>query len=226
MLPWCWLGSSRSLPKRFRVLFRITGLTSVGFPGTIGFVSTELLVDGVIHEVPFFGLALVFASALNGVSTPCVMRMQRHQSWNHPNSKGRPLEILRELPEKLANANPEIALIGIVSLILLFGFGFWKSRSKNPWVKGVPAQVLVLLIAVPLGILFELSHEHTYTFAGHEYQLGEQFLVNIPSSLVNAIAFPEWSVFTQVDVISYQMGDLAHVSVCLETVEVNFAGDY
>jgi MFS superfamily sulfate permease-like transporter len=112
-------------------------------------------------------------------------------------AKGEPLEILRELPEKLANANPEIALIGIVSLLLLFGFGFWKSRSKNPWVKGVPAQVLVLLIAVPLGILFDLSHEHTYTFAGHEYQLGEQFLVNIPSSLVNAIAFPDWSVFTQ-----------------------------
>jgi NADH-quinone oxidoreductase subunit M len=50
------------------VLFLITGLASVGFPGTIGFVSTELLVDGVIHEYPFFGLALVFASALNGVS--------------------------------------------------------------------------------------------------------------------------------------------------------------
>ncbi len=50
------------------VLFLITGLASVGFPGTIGFVSTELLVDGVIHVYPYFGLAVVAAAAINGIS--------------------------------------------------------------------------------------------------------------------------------------------------------------
>lgn len=49
-------------------LFLITGLASVGFPGTIGFVSSELLVDGVIHVYPGFGFAIVLASALNGIS--------------------------------------------------------------------------------------------------------------------------------------------------------------
>lgn len=49
-------------------LFLITGLASVGFPGTIGFVSTELLVDGIIHEYPWMGLGVVLASVLNGIS--------------------------------------------------------------------------------------------------------------------------------------------------------------
>nr|MCU0709372.1 hypothetical protein [Pirellula sp.] len=49
-------------------LFLITGLAAVGFPGTIGFVSSELLVDGVIHVYPGFGFAIVLASALNGIS--------------------------------------------------------------------------------------------------------------------------------------------------------------
>jgi NADH-quinone oxidoreductase subunit M len=49
-------------------LFLLTGLASVGFPGTIGFVATELLIDGVIQHYPFFGFALVGASALNGIA--------------------------------------------------------------------------------------------------------------------------------------------------------------
>src|SRR5207245_149416 len=31
------------------VCFLLTGLASVGFPGTVGFVSTELLVDGAVE---------------------------------------------------------------------------------------------------------------------------------------------------------------------------------
>ncbi|MFM7561423.1 MAG: proton-conducting transporter membrane subunit [Planctomycetota bacterium] len=54
------------------VLFLLTGLASVGFPGTIGFISTELLVDGVIHLYPWSGAVIVLAAALNGVA---VMRV-------------------------------------------------------------------------------------------------------------------------------------------------------
>ena len=111
-------------------------------------------------------------------------------------AKGEPLEILRELPEKLWHANPEIALIGLVSLAILFGFGYWKTRTKSKLVRGVPAQLIVLLVAIPMGMLFDLSHEHTYTFAGHEYKVGEQFLVTVPGNLLKAIANPDWAAFT------------------------------
>jgi NADH-quinone oxidoreductase subunit M len=49
-------------------LFLLTGLASIGFPGTIGFVGMELLIEGCVEVYPLVGLSLVLASALNGIS--------------------------------------------------------------------------------------------------------------------------------------------------------------
>jgi NADH-quinone oxidoreductase subunit M len=50
------------------VCFLLTGLASVGFPGTLGFISTELLVDGAVEFNPTIGVAVVAAAALNGIA--------------------------------------------------------------------------------------------------------------------------------------------------------------
>jgi NADH-quinone oxidoreductase subunit M len=50
------------------VCFLLTGLTSVGFPGTFGFLSTELLIDGVVRAFPLVGIAVVIAAMLNGIA--------------------------------------------------------------------------------------------------------------------------------------------------------------
>ena len=49
-------------------MFLLTGLASIGFPGTVGFIGTELLVEGAVAIYPFVGLAVVAATALNGVA--------------------------------------------------------------------------------------------------------------------------------------------------------------
>ena len=50
------------------VCFLLTGLASVGFPGTFGFLSTELLADGAVQAFPYVGIAVVLAAALNGIA--------------------------------------------------------------------------------------------------------------------------------------------------------------
>ncbi|MBM3982729.1 MAG: oxidoreductase [Planctomycetes bacterium] len=50
------------------VCFLLTGLACVGFPGTSGFVATELLVDGVVGASPVVGFGVVLAGALNGIA--------------------------------------------------------------------------------------------------------------------------------------------------------------
>src|SRR5439155_23892863 len=50
------------------ILFLITGLGSIGFPGTLGFVGTELLLEGVRRIYPLLGTAIVAAAALNGLA--------------------------------------------------------------------------------------------------------------------------------------------------------------
>ena len=49
-------------------LFLLTGLASIGFPGTIGFVGMELLIEGAVGVYPMVGLAVVIASALNSIA--------------------------------------------------------------------------------------------------------------------------------------------------------------
>jgi NADH-quinone oxidoreductase subunit M len=48
--------------------FVLTGLAGVGFPGTFGFVGTELLVDGAVEEYTYIGVAVVIAAAFNSIA--------------------------------------------------------------------------------------------------------------------------------------------------------------
>jgi NADH-quinone oxidoreductase subunit M len=54
------------------VSFLAMGLACTGFPGTLGFVGQELLVDGAVDLFPVMGFAIVIASALTGLA---VLRM-------------------------------------------------------------------------------------------------------------------------------------------------------
>jgi len=104
-------------------------------------------------------------------------------------ASGEPLELLEELPHTLMEMNPEVAFIGLVSLIILFG----KPLIKNRIVSKIPGPLLVILVAIPLGMYFDLSHEHTYTLWGSEFVVGEQHLVNVPTSMFSALVTPDFS---------------------------------
>ena len=54
------------------ISFLTMGLACTGFPGTLGFVGQELLVNGAVDAFPVMGFAVVVASALTGVA---VLRM-------------------------------------------------------------------------------------------------------------------------------------------------------
>ncbi len=48
--------------------FLLTGLACVGFPGTVGFVSAELLLEGAVEANLSVGLGLIGVAALNGIA--------------------------------------------------------------------------------------------------------------------------------------------------------------
>ncbi len=110
-----------------------------------------------------------------------------------------PLHLLAEIPHSLAHLNPEVFVIGLVSLLILFGLPLIKSQ----WVRKIPGPMVVLAIAVPLGILFNLSTEHNYLLAGHEFHVGPKLLIRLPGSLMSAISFPDFSMITSAASIKY-----------------------
>ncbi len=112
-------------------------------------------------------------------------------------AEGTPLERLASFPQYFIDMNPVIALIGGISLVIMFGFPL----IKNPTLKIIPAPMLVLLIAVPLGIFFDIGTEHTIAFAGQESSVGPRYLVNVPSNMFSALTFPDFSgVLTSVGI--------------------------
>jgi MFS superfamily sulfate permease-like transporter len=116
-----------------------------------------------------------------------------------------PLHLLAEIPHSLANLNPEIAVIGAVSLAVLFGL----PMLPFAWAKKVPSPMVVIALAIPLGLWFDLDHEHTYSFLAHDYKVGPNFLVTLPKSLLAAVTFPDfsavWSPVTWKYVVMFSM---------------------
>ncbi|MBR9803959.1 SulP family inorganic anion transporter, partial [bacterium] len=111
---------------------------------------------------------------------------------------GEPLEMLLEIPHYIAEANPAIAAIGLVSILVMFLWPFAGSRVSL--LKRIPAPLVVLIIAIPMGMGFDLLHAHSYTLRGHEYQLSEQYLVKMPErmfGMFNDVTFPNFAALAE-----------------------------
>jgi MFS superfamily sulfate permease-like transporter len=110
-----------------------------------------------------------------------------------------PLALLAEIPEMFSKMNPEIAVIGFISLVILFGLPL----IKNKWIKKIPSPMLLILIALPLGKYFDLSHEHSYLFLDHQYFIGPKFLVTLPGNILDGITFPDFGKLFSLTSLKY-----------------------
>jgi MFS superfamily sulfate permease-like transporter len=112
--------------------------------------------------------------------------------------KGGPLELLRQIPEFFAQANPAIAAIGITSVLIMF---VWPVvQKKFAVLKSLPSPLIVLIVAIPMGMYFQLMHKHSYVLQNHEYQLGENYLVAMPDrvfGMFSEITTPDFAVLAQ-----------------------------
>lgn len=89
-------GLHENMPM-LAALFLLTGLASIGFPGTLGFIGTELLIEGAVGVYPLIGTAVVVAGALNSIA------VMRAYFWIFTGKKNRgamPLQI--RMAERLA----------------------------------------------------------------------------------------------------------------------------
>lgn len=111
-----------------------------------------------------------------------------------------PLELLAEIPHLLANLNPEVAFIGVISLLILF----LLPLSKNKFLKMVPPPMIVLLLAVPLATFYDFAHEHDYSLADISYHIiPGNLLVQLPDTFMGGITFPDFSEIFSVTSIKY-----------------------
>lgn len=102
--------------------------------------------------------------------------------------KGNALQQLAAFPSSITGSNPEIALIGLLTLALLIVF------PLVPRLKSLPAPLFGVILGMILGDYFDLGHEHVYlAFVNHEYHVGPNFLVTLPGSFLDGLVHPDWS---------------------------------
>jgi NADH-quinone oxidoreductase subunit M len=94
------------------ISFLCMGLACTGFPGTLGFVGQELLVDGAVDVFPVMGFAVVAASALTGLA---VLRMYFSLFCGATDATGRSGQRL--------GLTPREAWTFVALVITLIGFG-------------------------------------------------------------------------------------------------------
>ena len=212
-----WFGSARLTikgPAAGLIVIALGAVTDLGH-GDVALGYRRALAVGVVAAVVQIVFALVKAGRLGEVFPTHVVHgmlaaigviifsKQAHTMLGvAPHSKS-PLGLLAELPHSIAHLNPEIALVGVLSLGLLFGH--LALSQKIAWLKKVPAQLVVLLIAIPLGRFFDLEHPHTYTLSvTHQaYSIGPGFLVNLPASIVSSLGRPDFSAAFTGDFVKY-----------------------
>ncbi|MFO0816723.1 MAG: SulP family inorganic anion transporter [Pirellulales bacterium] len=163
----------------------IAGCLQIGF---------ALLRTGIVSE--FFPTSVVHGMlAAIGV---IILSKQSHLMLGATPTAKSPLGLLAEIPHTIMSGlNPEIALIGIVSLAILF---LWP-RLGVGFLKRVPAPLVVVLVSIPLAAYFDLDHPanepHRYQLGTQTYEVSDRYLVSVPGSLWQAITTPDFSrVFT------------------------------
>ncbi len=198
-----FLGSSRLTikgPAAGLIVIALGAVTELGAGDPVAGYKRALAV-GVAAAIIQILFALARAASLGVAMSPSVVHgmlaaigviiisKQSHLVLGVKPEAKSPFGLLAEIPHSLAHANPEVALIGLLSLAILF----LLPRIKVGWVKKVPAPLVVLLATMPLGILFDLDHTHTYSFVNHNFEVGPQYLVQLPGSLLSAVTGPDFS---------------------------------
>lgn len=83
-----------------------------------------------------------------------------------------PMELIAQIPHTLSNVKMDVALVGLLSLAIVF---LWP-KLKHPFLKKIPAPVVVLAVSIPLakilgfgkGQLIHFDQDFMHTLAWNE----------------------------------------------------------
>jgi len=66
------------------------------------------------------------------------------------------IELYKAIPHSLITADPRVTLVGVISLMIIFGMPLLAKAL--PVLKKIPAPMIVLLVAVPMAVYMDFKH--------------------------------------------------------------------
>ncbi|MGE4232630.1 MAG: SulP family inorganic anion transporter [Bacteriovoracia bacterium] len=95
------------------------------------------------------------------------------------------------IPQYISNLNPQVAFIGIASLVILFGLPLISHKLASK----LPVPLIVVAFGIIVGKYFDLEHHHIVRFWNWKAEVGESSLLNVPVNIKGSILFPNFSMF-------------------------------
>ncbi len=184
----------------------VSGIIQILFGAMKGGILGDFFPSAAVH-----GLLASIGVIIMAKQIPVAFGVPKEQLLDAHKHALEPLQLILHLPSALLHFNPLIAVIGIVGLIIMFGMPTFLPKLA----KKIPAQVVVLLVTVPLA-MFVLhmpspgTEDYKYAALGGDFALSaKKHLVNVPLDAVqqlgtratNLLSFtflPDFSVLKQV----------------------------
>ncbi|MEU1736402.1 SulP family inorganic anion transporter [Streptosporangium sp. NPDC020145] len=158
----------------------------------VGVVAAVVQIAFALCRVATVGIAMS-PSVVHGMLAAIgiiIISKQAHVALGVKPESKETLGLIAEIPHSVASANPRVLLLGVLGLLIMFGMPLIRAR----WARAVPAPLVVLAVTVPVALWFHVGVPHDYRFMTTTYHLGPEFLVRLPGTLLDAVAFPDFSV--------------------------------
>lgn len=184
----------------------VAGLAQIVFGALKGGVLGDFFPSSAVH-----GLLASIGVIIMAKQIPVAFGVPKQYLMDAHGHSFEPLALILHLPEALIHLNPLVSVIGVVGLMIMFGVPVFVPKLG----KMIPAQLLVLLVTVPLA-LFALHMPHPggpdyeYLSMGQKFSLSAgKHLVAVPNDAVQQLGsraaglatltfFPDFSILKQV----------------------------
>ena len=167
-----------------------------GFPYVLAAIVVAGLIQAVLGILKMGKLGDMFpSSVVNGMLATIgitIFVKQFNVALGVKSSSGSILDAIIDLPDIIVELNPIITFIAIISLLILIIHPHLESKL----LKSIPSPLLVLIIAIPMVFIFNLIGNPEKQFLGKPAYIGPEYLIHIPSNLLDSIIYPDFSKIT------------------------------
>lgn len=166
--------------------------------GNINYVLAAIVVSGAIQIIlGIFKMgrwARMFpSSVLNGILAAIgviIIVKQLHYALGTSSDADNIIDTLKDVFYLLPEANPFVAVITLVGLIILV----YSKKIPFRFFHLLPAPMWVLIISLPFVFVFGFSNEQSIMLFGKEFGVGPQYLIRIPANPIKGIMHPDFSM--------------------------------
>ena len=99
------------------------------------------------------------------------------------------VDVVLLFSELIQDINPPVALLGAVSLLIMF----IHPRFESPIIKAIPSAVWVVVLSIIYSYTLGFATSNQFSLLGYTFTVGPDYLINLPSEIINAIAYPNFS---------------------------------